>query len=134
MKAGLELALLGAMAALAVSGCGATDSDSARAAAERFYGAFAAKDGAAACEQLSESTREQLVEDEQKPCEQAVLGLKLSGERAVADQAYITESKVELDGGDSAFLEETPDGWRVTAAGCKPVDEQEAPYDCEVES
>jgi hypothetical protein len=134
MKAGFTAALLGATAALAVSGCGATDTDGARGAAEAFYGAYASKDGPAACEQLSESTREELVEEEQKPCEQAVLELKLSGERAVAEQAYITESKIELDGGDSAFVEETPDGWRVSAAGCKPVDEQEAPYDCEVES
>ena len=47
---------------------------------------------------------------------------------------YITDAKVDLDGGDSVFLEETPAGWRVTAAGCKPVPDQEAPYDCEIES
>jgi hypothetical protein len=51
-----------------------------------------------------------------------------------ATDAAITEAKVDLDGGDSVFVEETPDGWRVGAAGCKPVNDQEAAYDCEVES
>jgi hypothetical protein len=57
-----------------------------------------------------------------------------SGERAVGTSAFITEAKVDLDGGDSVFVEETPEGWLVSAAGCRPVSEQEAPYDCEVES
>jgi hypothetical protein len=127
-------ALLLAGVALLLVGCGATDSNGARATAERFYGAAAAEDGADACAVLSDSTREQLVEDEGKPCEEAVLDLKLSGERATGTGAYMTEAKVDLDGGDSVFLEETADGWRVTAAGCQPVDDEEAPYDCEVES
>ena len=70
-----------------------------------------------------------------KPCPEAVLALKLSGARVTAEQAYVTEAKVETDGGDSVFLEETgDDGWLVTAAGCRPTPDQEAPYDCEVES
>jgi len=132
MKA--KVALLGGIVGLALCGCGANDTNGAIEAAERLYSAFAAKDGAAACEQLSDATREQLVKDEGKPCEQAVLELKLSGKRAIGEQSYLSDAKVDLDGGDSVFVEETPDGWRVDAAGCKPVDEQEAPYDCEVES
>jgi hypothetical protein len=119
---------------LALGGCGAADSSGAADAAERLYAAYAADDGAAACAELSEDTRRQLVKDERKPCAEAVLGLDLSGERAVGEQAYVTQAKVDLDAGDSVFLEETDHGWRVTAAGCTPVPEHEAPYDCEVES
>ena len=120
---------------LTLAGCGATDSDGARDAAERLYTAHAAQDGAAACTTLSDDTREQLEEDERKPCPEAVLALDLAGERVTAEQAYVTEAKVETDGGDSVFLEETgANGWLVTAAGCRPTPDQEAPYECEVES
>jgi uncharacterized protein YceK len=123
------------MVALALSGCGATDSGGAADAAERLYAAYAERDGAAACATLSDDTRQQLVEDEGKPCAEAVLALDLSGSRVTGKQAYVTEAKVETDGGDSVFLEETgAHGWLVTAAGCRPTPDQEAPYDCEVES
>jgi hypothetical protein len=133
MKALAHTALI-TLLLFALAGCGATDEDGAADAAERLYAAYADKDGTAACETLTEDTREQLVKDDQKPCAEAVLSLKLSGERALATDAAITEAKVDLDGGDSVFVEETPEGWQVSAAGCKPVNDQEAPYDCEVES
>ncbi|HEX2071438.1 MAG TPA: hypothetical protein VHF90_07305 [Thermoleophilaceae bacterium] len=134
MGARRQTALLALGLGLALTGCGATDSNGATDAAERLYAAHAEEDGAAACAALSDDTREQLVKDEQEPCPEAVLGLKLSGTRAIAEEAYITEAKVETDGGDSVFLEETGDGWLVTAAGCRPAPGRESPYDCEVES
>ncbi|HYI98834.1 MAG TPA: hypothetical protein VEX36_04025 [Thermoleophilaceae bacterium] len=119
---------------MTLAGCGAHDADGAADAAEQLYTAAKGGDGAAACEWLSADTREQLEQDEQKPCLEAIVALELSGSRSTKTSAYITEAKVDLDGGDSVFLEETPSGWRVTAAGCKPVPDQEAPYECEVES
>jgi hypothetical protein len=133
MKALIPLQALVAAAVL-FGGCAATDAGGAEQAAERFYGAVAAKDGAGACEELGEATRKQLEQDEQEPCDEAVLGIELSGERVVRASTAITGAKVELDSGDSAFLEETPLGWEVTAAGCKPTPGQESPYDCEVGS
>jgi hypothetical protein len=119
---------------LALVGCGAADSGGAADAAERLYAAYSDDDGVAACATLGDDAREQLVEDERKPCPEAVLGLKLSGTRPIAEQAYVGEAKVDIEGGDSVFLEETSDGWQVTAAGCRPAPSQEAPYDCEVGS
>ena len=119
---------------LALAGCGANDADGAADAAERLYAAATGGEGAAACEWLSDDAREQLELDEQKPCAEAIVGLELSGSHSAKTSAYVSEAKVDLDGGDSVFLEETADGWRVTAAGCKPVRDQEAPYECEVES
>lgn len=134
MGATAQRALLVLGVGIALAGCGATDSGGATEAAERLYAAHARDDGAAACDTLSDDTREQLEQDAQRRCPEAVLELKLSGERATGEQAYLTEAKIDLDGGDSVFLEETGDGWRVTAAGCRPVPDHEAPYDCEVES
>lgn len=123
-----------AVTGLVLAGCGAGEPRGAAASAERLYAAVAAQDGAAACAVLSEDTRLQLESDERRPCAEAVLELQLSGERATETEAYVTEAKVDLDGGDSVFLEETPAGWRVTAAGCRPMPGDETPYDCEVES
>ena len=77
-----------------------------------------------------------------------VLGLALAGcgrgddERAVdaavgradivSTQVFGLSAKVDLADGKSVFLEETPAGWRVSAAGCTPVGGDE-PYECEVE-
>jgi hypothetical protein len=134
MGARARQALIACAIGMAFAGCRANDSGGAAEAAQRLYAAATAGEGAAACEVLSEATRQQLEQDEQKPCAQAVLGLRLSGSRPIRTSAYITDAKVDLDGGDSVFLEETPEGWRVTAAGCRPVPDQEAPYDCEVDS
>ena len=127
-------ALLGLGIGIALTGCGATDTGGAADAAERLYAAYSRDDGVAACATLSDDAREQLVKDEQKPCPEAVLALKLAGSRTTGEEAYVTEAKVETDGGDSVFLEETADGWLVTAAGCQPTPGEESPYDCEVES
>ena len=124
-----------AVAALALGGCGATDSGGAADAAERLYAAHADRDGDAACAILSDDTRKQLEQDAEQPCAAAVLELDLTGARVTATEAYVTEARVETNGGDSVFLEETgAHGWLVTAAGCRPVPGHEAPYDCEVES
>jgi hypothetical protein len=48
----------------------------------------------------------------------------------------MTNAQAELDNGDSAFLSETQEGWRLSAVGCKPGAEppSEAPMDCELEA
>jgi hypothetical protein len=49
---------------------------------------------------------------------------------------FVTNAKVELTGGDSAFLNREPAGWRLTAVGCKAEqgDPKDTPLDCEVEA
>ena len=37
-------------------------------------------------------------------------------------ELYLTNAKADLDNGESAFLSLTADGWRISAAGCKPGD------------
>jgi hypothetical protein len=134
MKAHFPLALVAIGVSLLAPGCGASDADGASAAAHRLYAAVNEDDGVTACEQLSDDTRKQLVSEERKPCPEAILDVELSGTRSIAASAYVTEAKVDLDGGDSVFLEETDEGWKVTAAGCRPAPGEETPYDCELES
>jgi hypothetical protein len=132
-----SLALVAALSALAVAGCGrSADRDEVRAVSERFFAALAAGDGAAACVQLSPDARDKLEGDEQKPCREAITALKIEGGAIGAVGVYITNATVELAGGERAFLSQTPDGWRLTAAGCTPAqgDPAEQPFDCELEA
>jgi hypothetical protein len=117
----------------ALAGCGtSTDRDQARAAAEKVYASADRHDGAAACAQLSPSLRAQLVDDEGAPCAKAVLRLHLRGQRPTAVRVYADAAEVQLAGGDTVFLGDTREGWRVEALGCRP--HGAGPYDCEAQA
>jgi hypothetical protein len=45
---------------------------------------------------------------------------------------YANEALVRLTGGDTVFLSDTHEGWRVDALGCRP--HGNGPYDCEATS
>jgi hypothetical protein len=122
--------------ALAASACGtADDRDQARTAAERLYAAVDADDGAAACRELSEQAAEELTRQESSPCDEAILDLDLQTGAGGADsvEVFITSAAVHMSGGDTVFLDETPDGWRVSAVGCREQ-AADAPAKCEVQA
>jgi hypothetical protein len=120
--------------ALLAAGCGTSDSRrDARAVVERFGSAVERKDGRAACEELSEDAASQLEKSEGEPCEKAVLTLKLSPGAPTRVEVYVTSAEVVRAGGEAAFLDQTPEGWRISAAGCKPQG-PDMPYDCELEA
>jgi hypothetical protein len=115
------------------TGCGTSaDRDQARSAAQTLYAAVQRHDGAAACAQMSPSLRAQLVDDEGSPCARAVLKLKLQGRRPAAVRVYADAAEVRLAGGDTVFLGDTREGWRVEAVGCRP--HGPGPYECEEKS
>ena len=127
-------ALLLPIGLLALAGCGrGGDRATVRSVAEGFYAAVAKHDGAGACARLSASTRKALEQQESAPCARAVVHLNLSGRRAHIVRVYSTNASVELIDGDTVFLQDTPQGWRVAAAGCRPQAHGE-PADCEVQS
>jgi hypothetical protein len=121
------------LALLALTGCGTgADESAARRSVARFEQAIGAKDGAAACHELSQSASSSLETSEKKPCEQAVLAVGLKPARTVHDASvWVTGAQVKLDG-DTVFLDETASGWKVSAAGCKLMSPDE-PYDCQLE-
>jgi ketosteroid isomerase-like protein len=127
------MALATIAAAGALSACGGEPSGPTRVA-ERFYAAVERGDGERACAQLSDDAVSELESQEGAACPRAVVKLELSGTRAEHAEAYVTTAKVEMDGGDRVFLDETAAGWRVAAAGCRPEPGEEAPADCEVEA
>jgi hypothetical protein len=129
-KSVVRLCLLALALALALAGCGTgADRAQVRTAAERFSAAFERHDGAAACAQLTTDLRAQIAKDESEPtCAKAVPKLSLHGGRLLDVRVYATSGRARLAGGDTLFLGETKDGWRIEAVGCHP--RRHAPYDC----
>jgi hypothetical protein len=69
------LVLLAACVAAVAAACGPADRASdAAAVAEGFYVAIAQGDGREACAALAEEARSKLEQQEQAPCEEAILG------------------------------------------------------------
>ena len=126
---------LACLLALALAGCGTGDrEDDAGAAAQRFHAALEAGDGQAACHLLNAETASTLEKRERRPCDEAILSLDLQKGGTVADtRVYVTSALATLVTGGSDFLDEGPDGWRVSAAGCEPSAPSQ-PYECELEN
>jgi hypothetical protein len=132
---GLRAASLACLLALALAGCGTADrEDDVGAVTERFHAALDRGDGQAACDELNEETAAKLEGQEEKPCEEAILSLDIPKGGTVADtRVYLTSAFATLAEGGSDFLDEGPDGWRVSAAGCRSTAPSQ-PYDCELEN
>jgi hypothetical protein len=130
MKRAVALAVVAA----ALAGCGRSgDRQTVRDVALRFYAAVDHHDGAAACSLLSADTRATLEEQESESCDKAVEQLDLTGGPVGKVSVYSSEAAVELRGGDTVFLQDTKEGWRIAAAGCRPKAHEE-PADCDLEA
>jgi hypothetical protein len=128
------LATASCIVALLSAGCGRADDERVTSVVtERFLHAVAAHDGARACEQLSEGAIESLEHEEGKSCAEAAPGLDVSPSRVTRAEVFGTGAKVDLADGHSAFLELTPSGWRLSAAGCRP-EPDDHPFTCEVQA
>jgi hypothetical protein len=118
--------------ALSVSGCGTSDDRrQARAAAEGLYAAVQDGRGEAACTRLMPATVDALERQEGRPCAEAVTEVQLTGGSAENVRVFETGAQAEFDTGNSAFLDRTDEGWRVSAAGC--VRQGRSPAICELE-
>lgn len=124
-------------AALTASGCGTADErDEVRAVVAAFYDAIRSDDGGAACSQLSGSLFEQVESQTQQSCPDAITRFEYEGGAVVAAEVYITNAKVDLRSGESAFLGRESDGWKLSAIACKAEKGKPAdrPLKCEAES
>lgn len=120
------------LVAAALGGCGGEREDAARVARE-FQRSVSAQDSGAACAVLAGATREKLERDEGAPCSEALGKLRLEGSGVTRTDVFVSAARVSLSNGEFAFLGRTPNGWRVSSAGCKPA-ARDRPYDCELES
>jgi hypothetical protein len=134
LRASRFLATASCLVALLSAGCGRSDDERVTSAVTaRFLRAIDAHDGALACAQLSQGAIESLEHDEGKSCAKAAPDLDVSPSRVTRAQVFGTGAKVDLADGQSAFLELTRRGWRLSAAGCRPQPDDH-PFICEVEA
>ena len=111
-------------------GCASGDAPADRA--EHFHRALADGDGSGACDDLSQETRTALEQQEQKPCEEAITGLRLPEHAGEPEtEVYGSMAQVRM-GEETLFLSRYDDGWRVVAAGCRPTS-GDRPHECELE-
>jgi hypothetical protein len=129
------LARVGILLAVAATlgGCGTAASEQdVTAVVQRFQEALAVRDGDAACAQLMPATSQAIAGEQRRPCPRAVLSLGLrGGGRVSGADVYLTNGIAHV-GDATAFLDQTPAGWRISAAGCAPTRDG-LPYDCELE-
>lgn len=119
-----------------LSGCSSATSEREDPAAvvERFYAAVERDDGAAACEQLATATQLALESQSDEPCREVVTRLDLAGGDVARAEISVTAAKVDLSTEEAAFLSRGPEGWRLSAIGCKAPVRQDDPFACEVEA
>lgn len=120
-------------AALVLSGCGSLGADTAGAAdaARAFHRAVDSGDGEGACALLSSRAVGTLHSDTSKPCRTAITQQGIPRAGAVrTSEVYGRNGRVVMDG-DTVFVSEFDDGWRVIGVGCQPVG-PDRPYDCAV--
>ena len=115
-----------AMIAILLSGC----ADLEQPEVERVATTFATADPAARCALLAPATVVAVESHASMPCTEAVRLLGTSGGEVLAASVWGDAAQVRLRG-DTLFLTRTGEGWRVSAAGCRP--HGEAPYDCLLE-
>jgi hypothetical protein len=131
---GPKRVVLACLLAWLLGACGTADRETdAAAVTERFHAALEAGEGQAACDELSEETVSKLEQQEQKPCEEAILGLQLpKGGTVAVKRVEVLNASMGLSQGGTDFLSEGPEGWKISAAGCEPT-APEQPYECELE-
>jgi hypothetical protein len=121
-------ALVLAVACVLLAGCASAQAPDVEEVATTFEDQSA--DPQARCDLFIPTALAAFEESEGAPCAEAIEDLPLEGGSVESIQIWGGDAQVKI-GGDTLFLSETKDGWRVTAAACTP--QGEAPYDCEVE-
>jgi hypothetical protein len=119
---------LAALCVATLTGCGGSQDETVRDLARHFNDALAAGEGAAACDVLTPSTRDELEQSTGKACSEAVLEEPIPAVIGAGEVAVFgTMAQVDY-AGDTVFLTRMPDGWKILAAGCAP--RATGPYDC----
>ena len=132
---GPKPAVFACLLALPLAACGSAGRErDVAAVTEQFHAALEQDDGQAACAELNPATASKLEREEKKPCAAAITRLQLPKGGTVADtRVYLTSAFASLAGGTVDFLDESSEGWSISAAGCSSAGPDQ-PYDCELEN
>jgi hypothetical protein len=118
------------LAGFVLVGCGNSQEEPVLEAADAFYRAVAAQDGASVCDRLTRVTRSELEQSSGQPCDRAVLEENIPAVHARGRvEVFGTMAQATYDA-DTMFLTRFGDRWLVTAVGCSLG--ARGIYDCRV--
>ena len=123
--------LLATAALLAVAGCSGPGADQAGQVAESFA-RLVGDEPAMACDLLAPGTREEVEKSTEKSCAEGLGDEDLPEFSALVSVDVYGHDAIARLGNDTIFLARFPEGWRVTAAGCRPGPNDQKPFDCDV--
>ncbi len=129
MRIGLTFFLLTTAAA---SGCASLQPDTAGvvAVAQKFHTALLEANGAEMCDMVTVSTSEHVEISTGRDCKDGIIEAHIpTADGIVAADIYGRAAQVRMHG-DTVFLTETRQGWKVVAAGCHSQGDE--PYECKV--
>lgn len=118
-------------AVLAVSACTPSSQADVQAAARNFQTAVHDGDVRAACGMLADEARRSLESASARSCPDALTAIRLPTGEPTSVEVWGDNGQARLPGG-ALFLAEFGTGWKITAAGCRP--RQQQPYACAVRS
>ena len=116
---------------VAVSACTGPGADQAAQVAESWE-QLNGGDAAQACDLLSPRTRIEIEKSTEKKCAEALDDEDLPDASALTGVDVFGHDAIVRFANDTVFLARFPEGWRVTAAGCRPGPSDDRPYDCDV--
>jgi hypothetical protein len=126
---GLSLVLAAGLAV--ATGCTGPGADQAAQVADSFQ-RIVGDDPARACDLLAPGTRDEVEKSADKECSEALGDAELPDPSPLQSVDVYGKDAIVHFANDTIFLARYPDGWRVTAAGCRPGPNDEKPYDCDV--
>ena len=113
-----------------------SDDPAAGAAVSTFGKALDQRDGAKACDELSDDVQSKLEDERKKPCDQAIIEIASEvapGKTVTKVDVAETSAFVRTSRGPTFFLDKIGSSWKLSAAGCTKQ-AGDAPYACALES
>ena len=118
-------------ALLLVAACNGPGADQAAEVAQSFE-RLSTSDTTAACALLAPGSVAEVERAAGKPCAEALEDEDIADPSTFTSVDVFGHDAIARFGNDTVFLARFPDGWRVTAASCRPGPNDQRPYDCDI--
>jgi hypothetical protein len=118
--------------ALVLAGaCNGPGADQAAEVAQRFE-RLSTSDTAGACALLAPGTVAEVEKSSDKSCTEALQDQDLADPSGFTSVDVYGHDAIARFGNDTVFLARFAEGWRVTAASCRPGPTDQKRYDCDI--
>jgi hypothetical protein len=116
---------------LLAAACNGPGADQAAEVAQSFE-RLSTSDTTGACALLAPGTLAEVEKTADKTCPEALTDEDLADPSTFTSVDVFGHDAIARFGNDTVFLARFDDGWRVTAASCRPGPDEQRPYDCDI--